>query len=104
MIKLSGLEPNVDIPIVYTGLRPGEKLYEELLSDDARTLPTHHEKIMISKDPGRTYSEISELFIHIVNEAKKEDKMEVVKILKDIVPEFLSNNSEFESLDKKFVS
>ena len=67
MIKLSGLEPNVDIPIVYTGLRPGEKLYEELLSDDARTLPTHHEKIMISKDPGRTYSEISELFIHIVN-------------------------------------
>ncbi|WP_392437689.1 polysaccharide biosynthesis protein [Cruoricaptor ignavus] len=104
MIQLSGLEPNVDIPIVYTGLRPGEKLYEELLSDDARTLPTHHEKIMISKDPGRTYSEISELFIHIVNEAKKEDKMAVVKILKDIVPEFLSNNSEFESLDKKFVS
>ncbi|NHW60206.1 polysaccharide biosynthesis protein, partial [Escherichia coli] len=50
MIKLSGLEPDVDIEIVYTGLRPGEKLYEELLSDDTKALPTHHEKIMISRD------------------------------------------------------
>lgn len=44
MIKLSGFEPNIDIKIIYTGLRPGEKLYEELLSDDAKTLPTHNEK------------------------------------------------------------
>ncbi|PTT67957.1 polysaccharide biosynthesis protein, partial [Chryseobacterium sp. HMWF001] len=61
MIKLSGFEPNIDIKIIYTGLRPGEKLYEELLSDDAKTLPTHNEKIMISKDPSMAFSEIESM-------------------------------------------
>ena len=55
MIKLSGYEPNVDIKLVYTGLRPGEKLYEELLSDSTKTMPTHHKKIMISKDPSMSF-------------------------------------------------
>jgi FlaA1/EpsC-like NDP-sugar epimerase len=100
MIKLSGFEPNIDIKIIYTGLRPGEKLYEELLSDNAKTLPTHNEKIMISKDPTMSFSEIESL-VHLIGEASvNKEKVEVVKILKLIVPEFISNNSIYEVLDK----
>ncbi|WP_294244722.1 nucleoside-diphosphate sugar epimerase/dehydratase [uncultured Chryseobacterium sp.] len=100
MIKLSGFEPNIDIKIIYTGLRPGEKLYEELLSDDAKTLPTHNEKIMISKDPIMVFSEIDSLVNMITKASLSRDKVEVVKILKIIVPEFKSNNSVYEVLDK----
>nr|WP_260377694.1 nucleoside-diphosphate sugar epimerase/dehydratase [Riemerella anatipestifer] len=100
MIKLSGLEPDVDIKIIYTGLRPGEKLYEELLSDDTKTLPTYHEKIMISKDSVMLYEEIDELTSRIYEKAKDRDKVEVVRILKEIVREFRSNDSVFECLDK----
>lgn len=99
MIKLSGFEPDSDIKIVYTGLRPGEKLYEELLSDDAKTLPTHNEKIMISKDPTMRYEEINRLVDRIVDSASGPEKIEVVRILKQIVPEFKSNNSVYEMLD-----
>lgn len=99
MIKLSGLEPDGDIKIIYTGLRPGEKLYEELLSDNTKTLPTHNEKIMISKDPTMSYAEIDELVTRIVEAASGPAKVEVVKILKKIVPEFKSNNSVYEMLD-----
>ena len=100
MIKLSGLEPHVDIKIVYTGLRPGEKLYEELLSDDATTMPTHHEKILISKDPTMDYQNVEKYCNHIVKAALRREKVEVVQILKEIVPEFKSNNSIYEILDK----
>ncbi len=100
MIKLSGFEPDIDIKIIYTGLRPGEKLYEELLSDDARTLPTSHEKIMISKDPSMQFAEIDELTDLVIDFSKKEEKQEIVRILKSIVKEFKSNNSIYESLDK----
>ena len=100
MIKLSGFEPNIDIKIIYTGLRPGEKLYEELLSDDAKTLPTHNEKIMISKDPSMVFSEIESMVNLVTKAAIKRDKVEVVRILKTIVPEFRSNNSIYEILDK----
>ena len=101
MIKLSGFTPDVDIKIKFIGLRPGEKLYEELLSDNATTVPTHHEKIMISKDPLIGFNEIEILCKQIIKSAIKRDKLQVVKLLKDIVPEFISNNSEFEVLDKK---
>ena len=101
MIKLSGFTPDLDIKIKFIGLRPGEKLYEELLSNDAKTVPTHHEKIMISKDPTVIFEEIEELFTQIIKSAVKRDKVEVVTLLKKIVPEFISNNSEYESLDKK---
>ncbi|WP_210151328.1 polysaccharide biosynthesis protein [Chryseobacterium scophthalmum] len=101
MIKLSGFTPDVDIKIKFIGLRPGEKLYEELLSDNATTVPTHHEKIMISKDPLIGFNEIEILCKQIIKSAVKRDKLQVVKLLKDIVPEFISNNSEFEVLDKK---
>ncbi|WET00161.1 nucleoside-diphosphate sugar epimerase/dehydratase [Chryseobacterium arthrosphaerae] len=100
MIKLSGLEPNIDIKIIYTGLRPGEKLYEELLSDNAKTLPTHNEKIMVSKDPSMGFEEIDLLTKQITKASLRRDKVEVVKILKTIVPEFRSNNSIYEALDK----
>lgn len=100
MIKLSGLEPEIDIKIIYTGLRPGEKLYEELLSDDATTMPTHHEKIMISKDSTMEYQEIEKFCNHIAKSALRGEKVEVVCILKEIVPEFKSNNSIYEVLDK----
>lgn len=100
MIKLSGLEPNTDIKIVFTGLRPGEKLYEELLSDDATTMPTHHEKIMISKDSDMEFAEIEKYCTQIVKAALRREKIEVVQILKQIVPEFKSNNSIYEVLDK----
>ncbi|MEN5306458.1 nucleoside-diphosphate sugar epimerase/dehydratase [Chryseobacterium cucumeris] len=100
MIKLSGFEPNIDIKIIYTGLRPGEKLYEELLSDDAKTLPTHNDKIMISKDPSMGFEDIDRLTKDITKASLRRDKVEVVRILKTIVPEFRSNNSIYEALDK----
>lgn len=100
MIKLSGFDPDTDIKIVYTGLRPGEKLYEELLTDDAKTLPTHHEKIMVSKDPAMEYQQINALVNDLIMMLSKNEKFEIVKILKTIVPEFKSNNSVYESLDK----
>ena len=101
MIKLSGFEPETDIKIVYTGLRPGEKLYEELLSDNAKNLPTHNDKIMISKDPNMEYNDIELLANQVTKAALRRDKLEVVRQLKIIVPEFKSNNSIFEVLDKQ---
>ncbi|UJF28804.1 polysaccharide biosynthesis protein [Kaistella sp. 97-N-M2] len=100
MIKLSGFEPDIDIKIIYTGLRPGEKLYEELLSDDAKTMPTHNDKIMISKDPNMEFGEIEKFTNHLIKAAIRREKVEVVQILKDVVPEFKSNNSIYEVLDK----
>lgn len=99
MIKLCGLEPDIDIKIIYTGLRPGEKLYEELLSDNTKNLPTSHEKIMISKDPTMEYHYIDQMTEVLVNLAKEENKIQVVKQLKAIVKEFKSNNSVYETLD-----
>lgn len=101
MIKLSGFVPDEDIKIKFIGLRPGEKLYEELLSDNTTTIPTHHQKIMISKDPTVNFDEIDALFKQIIKSAVRRDKVQVVKLLKTIVPEFISNNSEYEVLDKK---
>ena len=100
MIKLSGKEPEKDILLKYTGLRPGEKLYEELLSDDAKNLPTPHHKIMVSMDPYKEYSEIKDLIEQIEAAALSHDKTQIVSILKKMVPEFISNNSIFEKLDR----
>lgn len=100
MIKLSGKEPEKDILLKYTGLRPGEKLYEELLSDDAKNLPTPHHKIMVSMDPYKEYSEIKDLLEQIEAAALSHEKTQIVRILKNMVPEFISNNSIFEKLDR----
>ena len=99
MIKLSGFEPEVDIKIIFTGLRPGEKLYEELLTDHAKTLPTPHEKIMISKDTPMEYEEINALVNKLIEALHTEEKFKVVRVLKKIVPEFKSNNSVYQMLD-----
>ena len=100
MIRLYGLETGIDIQLKITGLRPGEKLYEELLSDDAKTLATHHEKIMISKDSAMDFSRINTLTEQVIQKAKSGDNEEIVSLLKDIIPEFKSNNSVFEVLDR----
>lgn len=100
MIKLSGFEPEIDIKLKYTGLRPGEKLYEELLSDGTKNLPTPHEKIMVSMDPHMEFEDIECLANKITKAALRRDQIEVVKLLKKMVPEFISNNSVFEKLDK----
>jgi FlaA1/EpsC-like NDP-sugar epimerase len=100
MIRLSGLEPGQDIQIVYSGLRPGEKLFEELLYDKEKGQPTHNPKIAISQTgyyhPGVVRRHITELQISL----KSKDKMLLVSKLKDMVPEFKSNNSVFQELDR----
>ena len=99
MIMLSGYVPNQDIRIVYVGLRPGEKLYEELLANEENTLPTHHPKILRAKvrdyEPGYVAEKIDEL-LGLLNEA---DDFAIVAKMKEIVPEFQSRNSRFEVLD-----
>ncbi|WP_406629851.1 polysaccharide biosynthesis protein [Ornithobacterium rhinotracheale] len=101
MIQLSGLKPNVDIEIKITGLRPGEKLYEELLSNKTTTLPTHHEKIMRSKDERVPYEIIEKQVTHIARRALIAGRIEIVRLVKEIVPEYISKNSQYEILDKK---
>jgi FlaA1/EpsC-like NDP-sugar epimerase len=100
MIRLFGYIPNIDIDITYSGLRPGEKLYEELLSDAENTLKTYHEKIMIAKVREVTLKDIECRFAEfrkLVNSSQNEN--ELVALMKALVPEFISNNSVFESLD-----
>lgn len=99
MIRLSGLKPYEDINIEITGLRPGEKLYEELLNDTSTSLPTYHPKIMVSKVPTVDYGEISIKIQELVTISEYGKGKEIVKKLKELVPEFLSNNSEYEILD-----
>lgn len=101
MIKLAGYIPDKHIDIKITGLRPGEKLYEELLSDNCKTLPTHHKKIMIAQDEVGDYLKINESIEKIIKSATKLKSHKVVAKLKDLVPEFKSNNSSFEKLDQK---
>jgi len=100
MIRLSGLEPYKDIDIVITGLRPGEKLFEELLYDKEKILPTRHKKIMVSKPTACNYEEVLPLISHLIETAEHTDQIEIVKLMKEIVPEFVSQNSVYHSLDE----
>ena len=100
MIKLSGLEYPEDIDIVFTGLRPGEKLYEELLASKEGTMPTHHPKIMIAKIRKIDHQEANAL-INKLTSIIGGDPFDIVAKMKEIVPEFISNNSIYENLDKK---
>jgi len=101
MIRLSGLEIGRDIEIIFTGLRSGEKLYEELLSTHEDTLPTYHHKILISKTREETYDNVKRNIQLLINAAQDNDELKLVGIMKYIVPEFKSNSSKFEVLDKK---
>ena len=102
MIKLSGLRPDIDMPIVYTGLRPGEKLYEELLNAGEDFLSTHNPKITIAQIRHYPANEVDAMFLDLQDSFYTFDRMEVVAQLKRIVPEFLSNNSDYQTLDKSF--
>ncbi|MCB2194336.1 MAG: polysaccharide biosynthesis protein [Bacteroidetes bacterium] len=102
MIKLSGLIIGKDIQIKYTGLRPGEKLYEELLNDMENTIPTHHSKIMIAKVRHYDVKQVQEKFQDLITIQKDHDNMSIVKKMKEIVPEFKSQNSVYEELDIEF--
>ena len=99
MIQLSGFEPYEDIDIVITGLRQGEKLYEELLNDTSTSLPTHHPKIMISKVPTPSFELVNLKIKEIIKAATSKNDTEVVKLLKDLIPEYKSENSSFKFLD-----
>lgn len=99
MIKLSGLQENKDIKIIFTGLRPGEKLYEELLADSENTLPTHHPQILIGKVKEYDFNEVSEKINKLIELFDKQNNEQIVSFMKSILPEFKSNNSEFEKLD-----
>jgi FlaA1/EpsC-like NDP-sugar epimerase len=100
MIRQSGLEPYKDIDIVYTGLRPGEKLYEELLYEREIIEPTHNKKIRIGTDHEYEQDKIAPMVSRLIESAVNDEKMELVKIMKEIVPEFISLNSIYSELDK----
>jgi FlaA1/EpsC-like NDP-sugar epimerase len=97
MIKLSGAK---DVKIEYTGLRPGEKLYEEVLNELEGTKPTFHEKIRIAEVREHDFADISRQVNELVEISKRYDDMETVRKMKEIVPEYKSNNSVYEVLDK----
>ena len=99
MISLSGLVPYKDIQIVETGLRPGEKLYEELLASKEVTIPTPHEKIMVGKIRPKNYEESRRKIEELLGVLTTSDEMELVKRMKEILPRFVSNNSRFSVLD-----
>jgi FlaA1/EpsC-like NDP-sugar epimerase len=101
MISLSGLKLGKDIDIVFTGLREGEKLYEELLNNSENTVPTHHSRIMIAKVDGYSFEEINR-FVDLFNDLiYDKNELKTVALMKELVPEFKSNYSRFEILDTK---
>lgn len=99
MVKLSGLILGKDIQIQYTGLRPGEKLYEELLNDKENTLPTYHDQIMVADVRKYDFQKVSVKINHLLGVLRSEGNYKIVKTMKKIVPEFLSKNSIYEELD-----
>ncbi len=100
MIRLSGMEPDKDIKIEFTGLRPGEKLYEEVLSSTESTTETSHHKIRIAHATDNTYASVRAQVEKLVNAARKQDEAGAICALKQLVPEFKSKNSRWEQFDK----
>jgi len=99
MIKLAGLTPHEDIQITFTGLRPGEKLYEELLNQTELVLPTHHEKIKISAVTNYPYLYVQRMIDDLLQLARSNNDFEMVKKMKEILPDYISNNSTYQQLD-----
>jgi FlaA1/EpsC-like NDP-sugar epimerase len=100
MIRLAGYTPERDIKIKIVGLRPGEKLYEELLNDTSKTLPTYHEKIMIAQEIQEEFEDLHIEIEELIGIASFFDNDDIVAKMKKIVPEFISMNSTFAVLDK----
>ena len=101
MIRLSGLALGRDIQIIYTGLRPGEKIYEELLNDKENTIPTHHSKIMIGKVRDYKFENVKNDIQNLLDLYNTQNQTAIVAKMKEIVPEFISQNSPYEHLDIK---
>ena len=105
MIRLYGLIPNIDVNITYSGLRPGEKLYEELLNDEENTTQTYHDKILIAKVRDVSYDLVYQSTIELENILNtSNDEMQLVSKMKELVPEYISNNSIYEKLDASVIS
>ncbi len=100
VIRLAGKEPDKDIKIVFTGLRPGEKLYEELLSSAENSRPTYHEKIMIADVREYDFATVARKVDKLVNSARQHYTLETVHLMKDLVPEFVSTNAAYEKVSK----
>jgi FlaA1/EpsC-like NDP-sugar epimerase len=101
MIRLAGFEPGTDIQIQFTGLRPGEKLYEELLHQAEGTIPTHHPKLMIAKVREYDISHINQKISILEDTIASQNALLLVREMKSTVPEFISQNSIFEEIDKE---
>jgi FlaA1/EpsC-like NDP-sugar epimerase len=101
MIQLAGFTPDKDIRVEYTGLRPGEKLYEEVLANTENTLPTNHSRIRIAKVRKYDYQEAKNMVAELERLSRIVDVPSMVRMMKQIVPEFISNNSRYEEFDKK---
>ncbi len=99
MIRLAGYTPEKDIPIVFTGLRPGEKLYEELLNQKELTLPTSNNMIMIARVREFDYDKVSKLIDQLIETSHQDKAFTTVKMMKQLVPEYISKNSIYEQLD-----
>ncbi len=99
VIKLAGKEPDVDIRIVYTGLRPGEKLFEELMSSAEKVMPTYHEKIMIADVRQYDFATVEKKVEKLINSARQHYTLETVFLMKEIVPEFIPNNIAYTKLN-----
>lgn len=104
MIKLSGLKLGRDIQIQFTGLRPGEKLFEELLNTKENTLATHHSQIMIGRVRKYDFKEIREKYLKFIPLIEENKDWEIVKLMKAVIPEFISENSKFAELDSESTS
>jgi FlaA1/EpsC-like NDP-sugar epimerase len=100
MSLLAGLQPGKDIEIVFTGLRDGEKLYEELLNDSENTIPTHHDKILIAKVQEYPYGSVLKNIELLADFIYDQNELKMVAMMKEMVPEFKSNYSRFEILDR----
>ena len=99
MITLAGLEPDKDILIEYTGLRPGEKLYEEVLSNTENTIPTDHDRIRVAKVREYEYTDAKELIDQLEELSKAVNIPDMIKLMKRNVPEYISKNSKYEQYD-----
>ena len=104
MISLSGLRPGEDIKIIETGLRPGEKLYEELLNEKENTLATHHKKIMIARVRIYDYSDVVEHLERLRKAVDGVTSHNIIVEMKHMVPEFKSNNSQWQEIDTEIAN
>ena len=104
MIQLSGFRPHDEIDIVFTGLREGEKLFEELLTSSEDNIPTYHKKILIARVSTQAFFQVNKAVETIIEMAQRESDFDLVQAMKKLVPEYKSKSSKFEVLDKQQAS